>query len=102
MAVPGTSPSDGDGSDVTTAFTRRRLGIEPCPDEVPGVLPVQRFLSRCLGDVTVVLVSVHASSTGLRSDVMARSGPGHPLVPMHARLAERTGVPAVSPPRGST
>ena len=93
----GSGPGPGDG-DVYAEFARTRLKTEPRPNEIPGILPVRRLLGRSQS-VAVALMSIHAYSTGLQFHLAARSRPGHPLGPTHARLAERVGLPVVPSPQ---
>ncbi len=98
MRGSGPGPGDGDASDLYAEFARKRFKLEPRPNEIPGILPVRRFLGRSQS-VAVALMSIHAYSTGLQFHLMARSRPGHSLGPTHVRLAERVGLPVVASPQ---
>jgi hypothetical protein len=98
MRASGPGPGDGDADDVYREFARKRLKLEPRPNEIPGILPVGRFLGRSEA-VAVALMSICAYSTGLQFDLVARSRPGHSLIPTRSSLAERVGVPVVPPPQ---
>ena len=97
MQGPGPGPGDdGDASNVYAEFARTRLTMEP-PQEIPGILPVRRFLGRSQ-NVAVALMSIHAYSTGLQFHLVARSRPAPSLSPTHVRVAERVGLPVVPSP----
>ncbi len=98
MRGSGPGPGDGDASDLYAEFARKRMKMEPRPNEIPGILPVRRFLGRSQS-VAVALMSIHAYSSGLQFHLMARSRPGHPLGPTHLRLAERVRLPVVASPQ---
>lgn len=94
----GSGPGSGDSDGAYAEFARKRLKMEPRPNEIPGVMPVRRFLGRSQS-VAVALMTIHAYSTGLQFHLVARSRPGHSLIPTHPSLAERAGVPVVPPPQ---
>jgi hypothetical protein len=94
----GPASGDGDAYDIYAEFARKRLRTQPRPNEVPGILPVRRFLGRSQS-VAVALMSIHAYSTGLQFHLVARSRPGHSLGPTHVRPAERAGLPVVPSPQ---
>ena len=98
MGGSGPGSGDGDASDLYAEFAHKRLKMEPRPNEIPGILPVRRFLGRSQS-VAVALMSIHAYSTGLQFYLVARSRPGHSLGPTHVRLAERVGLPVVPSPQ---
>lgn len=98
MGGSGPGLGGGDASNLYAEFPQKRLTMEPRPNEIPGILPVRRFLGRSQ-IVAVALMSIHAYSTGLQFHLVARSRLGHSLGPTHVRLAERAGLPVVSAPQ---
>jgi hypothetical protein len=49
--------------------------------------------------IAVALMSIYAYSTGLQFHLVARSRPGHSLIPTQASLAKRIDVPVIPSPQ---
>jgi hypothetical protein len=94
--------SDSGADDPYARFARIRRRHHPPPNEVPGVLPIGRFLGRS-DTVVAVLLEVHAYAAGLDFRLTYR-GRGRrptdhpPFVPTVARIAERIGKPVATAP----